>query len=397
MTTPLTPIDVVRCSAPERPVFCFRPARLKAAADWFLNSYPAIPFYAVKANPAAHVLDALWAAGIRDFDVASDTEARLIAERFPDARMAFLHPVKNRNSISRAYHDYGCRIFVLDTKAELDKILAATGQADDLTLIVRIAVSNEGAALPLSRKFGAGETDAPALLRQTRRAAQQLGISFHVGSQAMNPGAWATAMSDLSRIIVAAGVTVDIADIGGGFPGIYADSPPPALDVYADIATRAFEDMLVLETAQLWCEPGRALVSECESLLTRIEAVRNDALYLNDGSFGALYDAIHERWKFPLRAISSDGRVLEQAQAYTLYGPTCDSADRFPEPVWLPGDLQEGDYLEFGNIGAYGRAMAGGFNGFGVYESMRVHDAPWPTLYPEDEADIISLETGTTV
>ncbi len=397
MTTPLTPIDIVRRSPPERPVFCFRPARLKAAADWFLNAYPAKPFYAVKANPALHVLDALWAAGIRDFDVASEAEVQLIAGRFPDARMAFLHPVKNRNAIARAYHDYGCRIFVLDTKDELEKILAATGRANDLTLIVRVAVSNEGAALPLSAKFGASEADASDLLRLTRTAAEQLGISFHVGSQAMNPGAWATAMSDLSRIIAAAGVTVDIADIGGGFPGIYADTPPPALDIYADVASRAFEDMMVLETADLWCEPGRALVSECESLLTRIEAVRADALYLNDGSFGALYDAIHERWKFPVRAISGDGRMLGQARPCTLYGPTCDSADRFPDPVWLPDGLQEGDYLEFGNIGAYGRTMAGRFNGFGQYENAIVHDAPWPTLYRASEAEIISLETGTTV
>ena len=82
---------------------------------------------------------------------------------------------------------------------------------------------------------------------------------------------------------------------------------------------------------------------------------------------------------------------------FPLYGPTCDSADRFPDPVWLPVNLQEGDYLEFGNIGAYGRAMAGRFNGFGVYESAVVHDAPWPTLYGARDAENVSLETGTTV
>ena len=386
-----TPFSIVADAAPDLPVWCFRPDRVTAAARWFCENFPGEAFYAVKANPGVHVLDALWNAGIRSFDVASEDEIELIYNRFPGARMAFLHPVKNRRAIARAYHEFGVRIFVTDTMTELTKILEATNYAKDLTIIVRIAVSCDGAALPLAGKFGANADDAAEILREARRFADELGISFHVGSQAMQPTAWATAMADASRIIIAAGVTVDIVDVGGGFPAVYSDSSPAPLEDYAAMVEAAFEDMFVLENADLWCEPGRALVAESESLLTRIEMVKDDAIYLNDGAFGALYDAVHERWEFPMRVIAGDGREVSDWAQYTVYGPTCDSADVFPEKVWLPVGLAEGDYIEFGNLGAYGRAMASRFNGFGHSETARVQDAPWPSLYVSGGADVIPL------
>lgn len=393
-----TPYNIVAEAQPDLPVWCFRPDRVATAAKWFRDAFPAEPFYAVKANPGLHVLDALWDAGIRSFDVASLPEIELIHGRFPDARMAFLHPVKNRRAIARAYHEFGVRIFVTDTMKELAKILEETGHAKDLTIIVRVAVSCDGAALPLAGKFGAGAEDAAAILREARRHADELGVSFHVGSQAMKPTAWATAMADVSRIIISAGVTVDIVDVGGGFPSIYADDSPPSLEAYADMVERSFEEMFVLENADLWCEPGRALVAEAESLLTRIELVKGDKVYINDGSYGALYDAVHERWAFPMRALPGDGRNLGRMVEYTVYGPTCDSTDRFPEKVWLPAGLEEGDYIEFGNLGAYGRAMSSRFNGFGETEVVKVHDAPWPSLYEEPVgAEVISIGTSATL
>lgn len=396
MHTYATPYAIVSDVQPDVPVFCFRPERVTAAARWFRETFPAQPFYAVKANPAPHVLDALWAAGITSFDVASEAEIELIATRFPGARMAFLHPVKNRRAIRRAYSEFGVRIFVTDTQAELTKILEETGYAKDLTIIVRVAVSCDGAALPLAGKFGAGAKEAAEILREARRHADELGVSFHVGSQAMKPTAWATAMADVSRIIISAGVTVDIVDVGGGFPSIYADGAPPALEDYAAMVSRSFETMFVLENAELWCEPGRALCAEAESLLVRIDLVKPGAIYINDGSYGALYDAVHERWAFPMRAIAGNGRKLGRMKEYTVYGPTCDSTDKFPEKVWLPAGLAEGDYVEFGNIGAYGRSMATRFNGFGESEVMHVHDAPWPSLYGAASAEVVAFGSKAT-
>ncbi len=393
-----TPYNIVADVQPDLPVWCFRPDRVKTAAKWFRETFPGEPFYAVKANPGVHVLDALWAAGVRSFDVASLPEIELIHSRFPGARMAFLHPVKNRRAIARAYSEFGVRIFVTDTMTELTKILEETGYAKDLTIIVRIAVSCDGATLPLAGKFGASAEDAAEILREARRYADELGVSFHVGSQAMKPTAWATAMADVSRIIIAAGVTVDIVDVGGGFPSIYADDAPPSLEAYAAMVEASFEEMFVLENADLWCEPGRALVAESESLLTRIELVKGDKIYINDGSYGALYDAVHERWAFPMRAIPGDGRSLGRMVEYTVYGPTCDSTDKFPDKVWLPAGLEEGDYIEFGNLGAYGRAMSSRFNGFGETEVAMVHDAPFPSLYEESVgAEVISIGTSATL
>lgn len=391
MRTYATPINMVSDIQPDVPVWCFRPERVEAAAKWFLESFPGEPFYAVKANPGVHVLDALWAAGVRNFDVASENEIKLIHDRFPGARMAFLHPVKNRRAVHRAYHDYGVRIFVTDTMAELEKILEETGYATDLTIIVRIAVSCEGSALPLAGKFGASAEDAVEILSHARRYADELGVSFHVGSQALKPTAWATAMADVSRIIIEAAVTVDIVDVGGGFPSFYADGTPPSLEAYAAMVEKSFEDMYVLENADLWCEPGRALVAESESLVCRIDLVKQDAIYINDGSYGALYDAVHERWAFPMRTIPGDGRAMGELKEFTVYGPTCDSTDKFPDKVWLPANLAEGDYLEFGNLGAYGRAMSSRFNGFGETEVAEVQDAPWPSLYDSVGAEIISF------
>jgi ornithine decarboxylase len=330
MHTYATPYHIAREQKPELPTYCFRPERVTAAAQWFVEKFPAQPFYAVKVNPAPHVLDALWEGGIRSFDAASEKEIELIRGRFPEARIAFLHPVKPRQAIRRAYFNHGVRIFVTDSMAELQKILDATDFAKDLTILVRIAVSNEGSALPLSGKFGASAEEAAEILSVARRYADELGVSFHVGSQAMKPSAWAQAMADASRVIIDAGVTVDIVDVGGGFPAIYADKNPPAMDDYVAMVMRSFENMFVLENADLWCEPGRALVAEAESLLVQVDLSKGNAIYINEGSYGALYDAVHENWVFPMRAISGDGRKLGRMVEYTVYGPTCDSADMLP-------------------------------------------------------------------
>lgn len=396
MHTYATPYNIVRNLQPELPVYCFRPERVTAAARWFVEKFPAQAFYAVKANPAPHVLDALWEGGVRSFDAASEKEIELIRGRFPEAKIAYLHPVKPRHAIKRAYENHGVRIFVTDTVAELNKILEATGHAKDLTILVRIAVSCEGSALPLANKFGASPEEAAEILRLARRHADEVGVSFHVGSQAMKPSAWAQAMADASRIIIEAGVTVDIVDVGGGFPAIYADKTPPEMDDYVAMVMRSFENMFVLENAELWCEPGRALVAEAESLLVRVDLAKGNTLYINDGSYGSLYDAVHERWDFPIRAIPGDARKMGRMVEYTVYGPTCDSTDMLAEKVWLPAGMAEGDYIEFGNIGAYGRAMATRFNGFGEADTAIVQDAPWPTLYGAASAEVVAFGSHAT-
>jgi ornithine decarboxylase len=144
---------------------------------------------------------------------------------------------------------------------------------------------------------------------------------------------------------------------------------------YADAIHRGFNEMPVSETTELWCEPGRALVAESTSLLTRVELRKGNALYLNDGAYGSLFDAAHAKWPFPVKGYrgGADACELDSAlKPFEFYGPTCDSIDHMPGPFWLPEDIREGDFVEIGMLGAYGVAMQTRFNGFGAVEEVEV-------------------------
>jgi len=376
------PLDLVRERPPERPVALVRPRSVSVAARWFQDNLKADVFYAVKANPSRWVVETLVEAGVRGFDAASIAEVELVRSVLPEARVAFMHPVKSRSAITRAYFDHGVRTFSLDCVEELNKILDATGGADDLNLIVRMAVSADGAAYTLSGKFGVSPDQAPALLLATRQAVRNglMGVSFHVGSQCMRPTAYQAAMAQVGRSISRAGVIVDIVDVGGGFPSVYPGMVPPDLQEYADAIHRGFNEMPVSETTELWCEPGRALVAESSSILARVDLRKGDALYLNDGSYGSLFDATHSRWPFPTKLVR-DGERSSELKAFQFYGPTCDSIDHMPGPFWLPADIREGDFIEIGMLGAYGVAMSTSFNGYGEHDIAAVEDAPMASLY----------------
>ncbi|MDC7682666.1 type III PLP-dependent enzyme [Asticcacaulis sp. BYS171W] len=378
-----TALDLVREQSPEKPVALVRREPVSVAAQWFQRHFKGDVFYAVKANPSAWVIQTLLEAGVRSFDVASINEVKLVKDIAPDARLAFMHPVKSRRAIAEAYHDFGVKTFSLDTHEELQKILDATGGAKDLNLIVRLATSGEGSNLPLTNKFGAQPYEAPALLLAARQATQdRMGLSFHVGSQCMRPTAYAAAMSAASRALVRAGVLADIVDVGGGFPSVYPGMIPPSLPEYMDVIDRAFEDMKVHEATELWAEPGRSLVAESTSILTRVELRKGDALYLNDGAYGNLFDATHAKWPFPVRLHrAEDGDESEDLKPFRFYGPTCDSIDHMPGPFWLPADVDEGDYVEIGMLGAYGVAMTTGFNGYGESETVFLDEAPMASLF----------------
>ena len=386
MYTYHSPLDLVRERLPERPVAIARPDAVALAARWFQDKFKGDVFYAVKANPSPWVIKALAANGITSFDVASIPEIELVATHAPGARMAFMHPIKSRRAIAAAYFDHGVKTFALDTHEELEKILAATNGAKDLNLMVRLAVQAEGAAYSLSGKFGIDAHQAPGLLLATRRATDELmGVSFHVGSQCMRPTAYQAAMTQASRALVRAGVFADVVDVGGGFPSVYPGMVPPALDDYIDSIDRGFSEMMVHETTELWCEPGRALVAEASSLVTQVDLRKDDALYLNDGAYGSLFDAAHSKWPFPVKLMRvEDGEAREvegTLKPFQFYGPTCDSADHMPGPFWLPEDVQEGDYVEIGMLGAYGVAMTTRFNGYGDVETVEASDAPMASMF----------------
>ena len=370
---------------PVQPVTLLRPHAARRAARFFVEKFPGRSLYAVKANPSPDLLRVLWDSGITHYDVASIGEVRLVAETLREAVLCFMHPVKAEEAIAEAYFKHGVRTFSLDTLDELEKILRATDNATDLNLLVRLRVSSEHAKLSLAAKFGADPHEVKPLLFAARQAADALGICFHVGSQAMSPTAYGAAMARVRAAIVEASVTVDIIDVGGGFPSWYPGMEPPPLENYFDVIHRLFEDLPISYSAELWCEPGRALCAEYASLLVRVEKRRGAELYINDGAYGALFDAAHIGWRFPVELIRekpSNARPM----GFSFYGPTCDDLDHMAGPFALPGDTQAGDYIEIGMLGAYGCAMRTGFNGFGSEVREIVDDEPMASLYAEARA-----------
>ena len=384
MYKPYNALGVARDASPSQPVTLVRPHAALRAARFFAQKFPGTSMYAVKANPSPDLLRILWDGGIKTFDVASIAEVRLVRETLPEATLCFMHPVKPFESVFEAYHTHGVRTFSLDGLDELEKIVEATSTDDvaatDLTLCVRLRVSSSHSKLSLASKFGVGVEDAAPVLMAARQAADALGICFHVGSQAMSPAAYSDAMALVRAAIVAAGVTVDVVDVGGGFPSIYPGMEPGGLQRYFDVIHAAFEDLPVSYSAELWCEPGRALCAEYASLVVRVEKRRGDTLFINDGAYGALFDAAHVDWRFPaelLREAPSHAKPL----GFSFYGPTCDDMDFMRGPFMLPADVQAGDYLEIGMLGAYGCAMRTAFNGFGNGDTMVAGDEPMESAY----------------
>jgi ornithine decarboxylase len=341
--------------------------------------------YAVKSNPSPDLIQILWDAGITHFDVASIAEVRLVRSLLPEATLCFMHPVKTRSAIAEAYSEHGVRTFSLDTDEELAKIVDATGGAQDLNLLVRLRVSSEHSELSLAAKFGIDLADAAPLLQATRQHCDALGICFHVGSQAMTPFAYVQALERVRAAIAEAAVTADIIDVGGGFPSSYPGMEPPPLEDYFALIARHFEALPISYSAELWCEPGRALCAEYSSLIVKVEKRRGDELYINDGAYGSLFDAAHIAWRFPVIALEDD--LLQPLAEFAFYGPTCDDADYMKGPFMLPEDIQAGDYIEIGMLGAYGAAMKTGFNGFGEAVAVTVEDEPMASLYRGDRAD----------
>lgn len=368
---------------PAAPVTLIRPQAAARAARFFVEKFPGKSLYAVKANPSPELLKTLWSAGITHFDVASIAEVRLVRGTLPKAKLCFMHPVKAEEAIAEAYFRHGVRTFSLDSLEELDKIVRATNGATDLELCVRLRVSSDYAQLSLASKFGVDLADATELLVATRQVADALGICFHVGSQAMAPHAYVQAIERVRAAIVAASVTVDIIDVGGGFPSHYPGMEPPPLEDYFGAIYRAVESLPVSYSSELWCEPGRALSAEYSSLIVRVERRRGNELYINDGAYGALFDAAHIGWRFPvalLRPEANEGDL----DAFSFYGPTCDDMDRMAGPFMLPSDVRPGDYIEVGMLGAYGAAMRTDFNGFASDHVCEVADEPMASLYRGD-------------
>lgn len=356
---------------PSYPVYCLDLAGLAAHARGFMAAFPGRVLYAVKCNPYPKVIDTLYAAGVRHFDVASLPEIAQVRERHRDAGVYYMNPAKARAVIRTAYEVYGVRHFVVDHLSELHKTLEATG-GEGIVVHVRLKTSETQVLFDLASKFGAPFDEAVALLAAVRREGLASGLAFHVGSQCQTVQAYRDALQLCARVIDASGASPDYLDIGGGFPAYYPGQSIEPLEAYFSAITTELQSMRLRNDTVLMCEPGRALVADYQSLLVQVLLRKDDAIYINDGIYGGLCELVLTRIEPPMRVIRLDGPVSDTTRKFDIYGPTCDSKDILPDPRELPEDIREGDWIEFGQLGAYSNAAATRFNGFAAETFVEV-------------------------
>lgn len=362
--------EAVRDLKPIMPLYTLNCGAIAETAQNFMAAFPGRTMFAVKTNPHPIVIQTLYQSGMQAFDVASLAEIALVHRHAPGASLFYMHTIKPFEHIKAAYTEYGVRSFSLDHAGELDKIIRACDHADDLDLFVRVSLPrNETADIDFSDKFGAAFDEAVSLLRKARPLARRLGICFHVGTQTQDAAAYGNAVNAVKHIIDQSGVRIDALDVGGGFPVTY-DRDVPSFVNCIDVIKCALMHA-GLDHLPLLAEPGRCLVAQSGSLVVRVELRKGDTLYINDGTYGGLFDAGPLlNTPFPVRQVG--GSQDCGLQAFRFAGPTCDGLDMMAGPFMLPADIAEGDYIEILNTGAYSQALRTDFNGFGGCDTVLV-------------------------
>jgi len=369
---------------PNEPVYCIRRKSIQLASKFFQNKFPGDVLYAVKTNPNQLVLKTIVESGIDNFDVASINEIKTIKNISKSAKCSFMHTVKSRESIKESYFKYGVKAYSLDSKDELIKILESTNHATDLELFVRVSVSNEHAEIDLSKKFGAMQSEAAALLRLTKQYAKKIGLSFHVGSQCMHPISYSKGISEIGNIIKRTKIVPDFINVGGGFPTIYPDLVPQSITNYFEEIKNALANLKLEKLPKIMCEPGRAIVAESGSTIVKVNLRKKQKLYINDGTYGTLFDAGFPNIVYPSKLITNGRIISKKLTAFDFYGPTCDSMDYMKGPFILPNNIKENDYIELGQLGAYGLTFRTDFNGLYSDNIFEIEDNPIMTMYNKE-------------
>ncbi len=373
--------ELINNLKPESPVYCIRPDTIKKSVDFFKNNFPGRVLYAVKTNPNEKVIKIIINNGIQNFDVASVNEIKLVRKIDAKVKIYFMHTIKSRESIKEAYFKYNVKDFALDTKEELLKILESTNNAKDLNLYVRVAISNEHAEIDLSRKFGALSSEALGLLRLSKEHGKKVGLSFHVGSQCMDKISFSKGIAEVGNIIKKTKIVPDVINIGGGFPSIYPDLIPEPLENYMIEIKESLKSLRLEKMPEIFCEPGRALVAESGSTIVKVLLKKKQKLYINDGTYGSLFDAGVPNFVLPTKMITNGRIISKKLTPFNFYGPTCDSLDYMKGPFLLPNNIKEGDYIELGQLGAYGTTFRTKFNGFFSDAIYQVDDKPILSMY----------------
>ncbi|PPB82536.1 ornithine decarboxylase [Albidovulum inexpectatum] len=359
------PSEFLCAEKPVDPVMFFAPSVLQATARRFIDGFPGLVTYAVKSNPEEEVIQNLVAAGIQGFDVASPAEIDLIRRLAPGAALHYNNPVRARHEIAHAVAQ-GVRSYSVDSRSELRKLIEIV-PAEGVEISVRFKLPVSGAAYNFGAKFGATREMAVGLLRDVAAAGFIPSLTFHPGTQCTDPAAWDAYLRAAAEICRTAGVKAQRLNVGGGFPSHRLVGELPRLDEIFALIGRVAHEAFDGAPPALVCEPGRALVAESFSLATRIKGLRDDEhVFLNDGTYGNLDELPIAGIIDRITVMSPEGEIRNAApRERVIFGPTCDSVDRLPGEVALPGDIAEGDFVIFAGMGAYSVATNTRFNGFG--------------------------------
>ena len=330
-------------------------------------------YYAVKANPAAPVLQRLVGLGSA-FDAASFEEVSMCLDAgAAPAAISFGNTIKKASAIQRAYAA-GVSMFAFDSIEELEKLAR---HAPGSRVYCRLLVENKGADWPLSRKFGATVEGARDLmLRAGQMGLDPYGLSFHVGSQQMDTAAYEVAIGQVGMLFTDlrdAGVNLRMVNLGGGFPVRYRDAVP-GVDQFATAIMHAMTAHFGNDLPDILIEPGRAMVGDAGVIHSEVVLVSRRVpgdptrwVYLDIGRFGGLAETEGESIKYRI-ATAHDG---EATGPVCVAGPTCDGADILYERsnYRLPLSLRCGDTVDILSTGAYTTTYASQrFNGFAPLE-----------------------------
>jgi ornithine decarboxylase len=370
-------LAVSEALSPEEALFLFSASELTSRARQFLDNFPGTVSYAVKCNSSAEVIATLYAAGVNAWDVASVHEMAAVAAVCKDAHFHYHNPVKSRREIADAYKVYGCRRFAVDCREEVQKIIDVIGADPTVELAVRLVLPRDrgSSAHDFSSKFGAPEHICIELLQQAVAAGYQPVLTFHPGSQSKEPQVYVRHIEAAARISKNAGVNIRTLNVGGGFPANYELSTAPEPEVFFRAIDQAVTRAFGANHPALECEPGRGLVATCMSLLTQVKLVCTDGddIFVNDGVYGGLMEYMQvPDLKPPFRLIRDGKEVEGISKSYKVFGPTCDPLDVLPHRLDLYQNIKEGDFIEFGTLGAYGLATATRFNGYGNHQIVAV-------------------------
>ena len=354
---------------PDTATVYFCPVQLQKTAQRFRTGFGGLVSYAVKANPGDEVLANLVAAGITAFDVASPREMYAVRAVCPHAVLHYNNPVRSPDEVKTAISlDVGS--YSVDCMAELDKLQDVPPGTE---VSVRLALQVSGAAYDFGEKFGAGPEQAATILRAVADSGLTPAITFHPGTQCADPQAWETYITASAQVAAAAGVRLSRLNVGGGFAAHRTGAAPDLERIFDRIKCQAAH-VFGTDAPHLVCEPGRAMVADSATLAARIKAIRPDgSIFLNDGIYGALAEARDIGCPDRLTVLAPEGTRREgTGKSRIVFGPTCDSLDRLPDPVHLPHDLREGDYLLIGGMGAYAHSLSSRFNGYGPGDPVTV-------------------------